>query len=210
MSVRPKSNKRRRSNIRRLKPYRGHRDDIARGVKRCPVCEIKKPFREFYADKNKPGGCGSLCRPCQRAATAKYRASKYGAAKERRYVKSKAFKEAQAKYLATGRATQLGHCRRAVQRALISLSPDAWQFTLIAFEGKCVYCGISDRLEQDHVTPISKGGLHTVGNVVPACKSCNSRKGAKDPRAWHPAPDRLRRKLRKIRRDWNKQQQINR
>jgi 5-methylcytosine-specific restriction endonuclease McrA len=41
----------------------------------------------------------------------------------------------------------------------------------------CVYCGKKQqRLTQDHLTPLSQGGSHTLRNIVPACKSCNSRK----------------------------------
>jgi 5-methylcytosine-specific restriction endonuclease McrA len=44
----------------------------------------------------------------------------------------------------------------------------------------CFYCGCTDKkLTQDHVYPISRGGNHTKSNIVPACQSCNSRKGAK-------------------------------
>lgn len=46
----------------------------------------------------------------------------------------------------------------------------------------CVYCGESKPLTQDHVIPLSKGGSHTASNVVPACRSCNCKKGAR------PAP----------------------
>ncbi|WP_203620386.1 HNH endonuclease [Streptomyces sp. SID8499] len=31
----------------------------------------------------------------------------------------------------------------------------------------------------DHVIPLSRGGQHAEGNLVPACKSCNSSKGDK-------------------------------
>lgn len=44
---------------------------------------------------------------------------------------------------------------------------------------KCVYCGSRSRLTLDHVTPHSAGGSDEVGNLVTACRDCNSRKGAK-------------------------------
>ena len=34
-----------------------------------------------------------------------------------------------------------------------------------------------ERLTQDHVIPLSKGGQHIKENIVPACPSCNSKKG---------------------------------
>lgn len=48
-------------------------------------------------------------------------------------------------------------------------------------KGKCFYCGMKKKLSLDHIVPISKGGSHTKDNVVMACISCNSSKGAKDP-----------------------------
>jgi 5-methylcytosine-specific restriction endonuclease McrA len=59
---------------------------------------------------------------------------------------------------------------------------DQWLEVISEFDCKCVYCGRSDvKLTMDHVIPISKGGPHTKDNIVPACRSCNSKKGAKDP-----------------------------
>jgi 5-methylcytosine-specific restriction endonuclease McrA len=47
----------------------------------------------------------------------------------------------------------------------------------------CAYCGTRAKghLTQDHLTPLSAGGSHTVSNVIPACRSCNSRKGTGAP-----------------------------
>ncbi|WP_444950987.1 HNH endonuclease [Micromonospora ureilytica] len=39
---------------------------------------------------------------------------------------------------------------------------------------RCVYCGERpEKLEQDHVVPVSRGGRHAIANILPACKPCN-------------------------------------
>lgn len=40
----------------------------------------------------------------------------------------------------------------------------------------CAYCGANEDITIDHVVPLARGGDHTIGNFLPACKSCNSRK----------------------------------
>jgi HNH endonuclease len=43
----------------------------------------------------------------------------------------------------------------------------------------CWYCGDTfTRMTRDRQTPGSRGGTYLLGNVVPACASCNSSKGA--------------------------------
>jgi 5-methylcytosine-specific restriction endonuclease McrA len=46
---------------------------------------------------------------------------------------------------------------------------------------ECQYCGTRRDLTLDHVIPSSKGGQHTWGNLVTACKRCNSLKGDRTP-----------------------------
>lgn len=53
--------------------------------------------------------------------------------------------------------------------------------------GHCVYCGCrltltngyANSYHADHVLPVTKGGTNDIGNLVPACANCNSRKSAK-------------------------------
>jgi hypothetical protein len=47
----------------------------------------------------------------------------------------------------------------------------------------CAYCGkrCKGKLTQDHILALSKGGTHTLHNVIGACVSCNSRKQAGPP-----------------------------
>jgi len=48
----------------------------------------------------------------------------------------------------------------------------------------CAYCGSKKQITLDHVIPISRGGTHSIGNLLPACKSCNSKKHAKFITEW--------------------------
>lgn len=56
------------------------------------------------------------------------------------------------------------------------------------FKFKCAYCGKSifeGKLTKDHVLAISKNGLNTKSNVIPACTTCNISKGAKPVYDWY-------------------------
>lgn len=67
-------------------------------------------------------------------------------------------------------------------------SHQEWKECLIYFGGECAYCGGTprkgQRLTRDHLEPISKGGRTIQSNIVPACASCNSSKGADDFKEW--------------------------
>ena len=48
----------------------------------------------------------------------------------------------------------------------------------------CYWCNnklIKNDTHLDHYQPISKGGLHTISNLVLSCSKCNLSKGSKDP-----------------------------
>jgi len=49
-------------------------------------------------------------------------------------------------------------------------------------EFRCVYCGLQfpeDELTLDHVQPRVRGGDRSEGNLVTACRGCNTLKGQK-------------------------------
>ena len=58
-----------------------------------------------------------------------------------------------------------------------------WAAIVSAYESCCAYCG-GPYEHMEHVVPISRGGRTEPGNVVPSCRSCNSRKGTKTPAEW--------------------------
>ena len=44
-------------------------------------------------------------------------------------------------------------------------------------QGKCVKCGNAEKLEFDHIIPVTKGGSNTERNVQLLCEQCNRAKG---------------------------------
>jgi len=45
-------------------------------------------------------------------------------------------------------------------------------------QGKCAKCGSREKLEYDHIVPISKGGSNTTRNIELLCENCNRQKGS--------------------------------
>ena len=98
-------------------------------------------------------------------------------------------KEYEHQYFQTpeGKATlQRSQTARRARLALIanSLTCEEWYAILEEHEFKCAYCGCSlldlfNPPTRDHIVPISKGGDNVKENIVPACKSCNCKKGNK-------------------------------
>lgn len=60
------------------------------------------------------------------------------------------------------------------------------QALIIKSKNICYYCGIilNNNMHVDHYIPLSKGGLHTISNLVISCKDCNLRKANKMPQEF--------------------------
>jgi 5-methylcytosine-specific restriction endonuclease McrA len=63
------------------------------------------------------------------------------------------------------------------------------------YSGKCYYCSVETAPEEiwlEHVIPLSRGGDHSIGNLVPTCMQCNISKHDRTPMEWKM---RLRRQI---------------
>lgn len=68
------------------------------------------------------------------------------------------------------------------------ITVEQWRDLCERFNNRCAYCGVHEevlqilynqKLTRDHVIPLSKGGEHSIENIVPACHECNDKKGTK-------------------------------
>lgn len=169
--------------------------------KTCTKCGQTKFLNAFYASKRYKNGYRPQCKRCLNDAS-RYTKSFY-------YLNNQeAIKSKVSSY-------------RADNKDLIASSKKEWQKSnpdkVLAYATKrrklmgqngifyvsrseiqklyrspCFNCGSSDRIEIDHVIPISRGGTHSIGNLLPLCKSCNASKGNKTFTEWAIAKRRKR------------------
>jgi 5-methylcytosine-specific restriction endonuclease McrA len=86
----------------------------------------------------------------------------------------------------------IGNAQNAFVRNLLSRLGDEqfnaaqWQAVIEDFGARCAYCGSDGALVMDHVVAINRTALgeHRLGNLVPACRSCNARKADQGFRAF--------------------------
>ena len=81
------------------------------------------------------------------------------------------------------------HKRRALklENGVFEMSKRDWNRLVARYDYCCAYCREHKDLTMDHVIPLSRGGRHSIGNIVPACRSCNSKKHSKFIVEWKAA-----------------------
>ena len=73
-------------------------------------------------------------------------------------------------------AVKLNHQRRRARKAgngVFIVNP---QEIKRLFSRPCYLCNTAPSTTLDHIVPLAKGGRHAIGNLLGACRSCNSRK----------------------------------
>lgn len=90
-------------------------------------------------------------------------------------------RRASAKYRSSGygrKARRIRDVNRRDKRAGTMNLAD-WEKKLRRLGHRCSGCGSRDRIEIDHIIPLSKGGTNDIHNLQPLCRTCNARKNAK-------------------------------
>ena len=73
--------------------------------------------------------------------------------------------------------------RTKIEGSINTLTAEEWVDILKQYNYGCAYCGkkLVDSFDttRDHIIPISKGGNNVKENIIPSCRSCNSKKSDK-------------------------------
>jgi 5-methylcytosine-specific restriction endonuclease McrA len=172
----------------------------------CSACEVVLPTAMFRADPRGFARKVMTCRPCTAAKRRAYNGEHRPHVREvqkayrgtitdkikmrnkrsydimmadadkraRQYARSAAWYAAHPEVTQTKNALRTARIKGATIRTLTRAE---WEEIKAAYHYRCIYCETKPaKLTMDHITPLSKGGIHTKSNVVPACKSCNSKK----------------------------------
>lgn len=128
--------------------------------------EHYKAYQEEYAIKNKE-------------KITEYKKKYEEDNKEKRYLQKKEYRKTE-RFKISRRNSE--NKRRQIYKDG-NLSTDQLEH-LYQTTTKCYWCNeklIKGNVHLDHYMPLSKGGTHTIDNIVLTCSSCNFKKNAKDP-----------------------------
>ena len=150
-------------------PERPRYDDPP-GHKTCRRCGIRKPVDNFSPEpRNTTDGLRSWCDECQNDRTLEWHRANPAKMNELKAIR-----------------------REAVE--VSTVTEREWCRLLNRFSGCCAYCGNRAKLSMEHVIPLTRGGSHSIGNLLPVCQSCNSSKNNRLLVEWRWGPrqrDRL-------------------
>lgn len=151
-----------------------YKKPVVDGKKQCANCSEWKLLEEFNRNPVDSTGRASHCKACTRPENLKHAKNWFDENRDQHYSTQKSV-----------RARKLG-------ASVIDFSADQWESLKERYGQRCAYCGIEcESLTVDHVIPLIQGGQHIEANIVPACRSCNARKGNREPLPMVVLPERF-------------------
>ena len=144
----------------------------------CTKCKTFKALNDYSTNKKSRDGKHSWCRPCVaegvRISIRKNPEKRTGNSWAKKNREMNAAKSRRRRTKLRGAKTYL-ILPKEIKRLYNSV---------------CVGCGSAENIAMDHIIPVSRGGTHSIGNIQPLCKTCNSSKNSKLGIEWKVAKQR--------------------
>ncbi|MFE7624229.1 HNH endonuclease [Streptomyces sp. NPDC057509] len=168
-------------------------------AKACSKCFVVKGHIGFAVARQETDGRAAYCRACSNVATRRWRKEnpeKQAAASRRWYVENRSrhahvVRQWKGANPDTVRASsRISRSIRRARKASTTVTPFTHEDMLRDWEDHdlygCAFCG-GPYEEIEHLVPLSRGGEHSLANIVPSCIECNRGVGgkhARDPWEW--------------------------
>ena len=151
----------------------------------CSQCKEEKHVDYFYKNRDEKCGYRRQCKQC----TNSYNATRTDKKREYDYyyrIKNRErIKKVKDLYHLNNRELEnnKGHVRRA-RKSKNGVFAISKKELIKLYNSPCFYCGSLNKITIDHIIPISRGGSHSIGNLVSACAFCNGSKHTKFIVEW--------------------------
>lgn len=156
-------------------------------MKVCSTCKKAQPTKEYSACNKVKSGLMARCKTCEKIRHKKdyesnkeynlnwarqYRQDNY----ERRLeIERESRQKNKDKYRPSKNARQRIRNKILAGSKYLILDKELRKI----YNSPCFKCGSMENQSLDHIIPISRGGNHSVGNIMTLCFSCNASKNAK-------------------------------
>lgn len=149
-------------------------------MKECYKCKSIIQLEYFSKNKNNKDGYEKWCKSCVKEKYSKWREKNLDYDLKRK----KEWREKNLDYDKNRKAIwsskNLVKRRMSYHKRNIKIKENSFYISEKEIKkilrSSCFYCGSKNNIQIDHIVPISKGGRHSIGNIVAACRSCNASK----------------------------------
>lgn len=161
-------------------------------MKTCSTCKKDKPSSQYSVCSKVKSGLNARCKSCEQIRHKKdYQDNKdYIKNRERLYrvenyklrldIERKSRYKNKEKIRPTKNARQRIRNKILAEKKYLILDKELRKI----YNSPCFKCGSTENQSLDHIIPISRGGNHSVGNIMTLCFTCNASKNAKLLSEW--------------------------
>lgn len=169
-------------------------------MKTCNICKEPKRLEMFSKNKDCSDGLQNRCKACAKAyrdenskRIAKVQHDRYLLQREERLAKNREYYRQNSKSIIAQKAEYNKANPEVKRKASLkrrTAQANNGTFKILdkdmrrLYASPCIYCGSNDGIQADHIIPIIRGGVNSIGNLVPACYKCNPSKGTKTIMEW--------------------------